>query len=337
MKSEKNGPALPDFSLLLPTDIAEAAEAVLGEAVDGSLVPYPSYINRVYGLRGSSGKRVIAKFYRPGRWSEAAIREEHAFIAECAAEGVPVVAPLADEEGETLSAISLEDESGLERHFFFALFPFIEGRGWEPETDQDWLALGNLIGAMHRVGVRSRPTERPFVHPELSARPALRRLVGHEFIHVAIREEFETVCEETLDRISPRFDSVAMLRLHGDLHRGNLLRGGDGGFRIIDLDDMAVGPAVQDLWLFLPGRLDDSRREAALLREGYLESGAFDPDELNLIEPLRFMRMVSYLDWQARQSADAGFERAFPEWGTKAFWIKELEDLYDQIRVMDEG
>jgi Ser/Thr protein kinase RdoA (MazF antagonist) len=338
---------LPDFSSLSPSLVAEAAEAVLDQPIDGTLVPYPSYVNRVYGLTTGDGRKIIAKFYRPGRWTEEAVREEHSFVSECAAAGIPVPKAIADRDGEGLSMVSVEDEEGQERTFLFALYPFISGRGWEAETDEDWIQLGRLIAAIHAVGRRRAAPTRTVIHPERSTRLALRRLLDGSFVHPDLRFDFEEACAETLDRINPLFENLAVHRLHGDLHRGNLLRcrwsgseadgNGFADMAIIDFDDMASGPAVQDLWLFLPGRLDESRRELGLILEGYEETLPFDRSQVNLIEPLRFMRMIGYLDWQARQRADAGFLRAFPDWGSRPFWIKEVEDLRDQARIVIEG
>ncbi len=339
--------SLSDFSLLSPDLIAESAEAVLGVAVDGTLVRYPSYVNRVYGLTAVDGRKVIAKFYRPGRWTEEAIREEHAFMAECSAAGLPVPRIIADGEGETLSASVAEEDSGAERVYFFALFPFVAGRGWEPEKDDDWIALGRLIAETHAVGRRRPASARPLVHPEKTD-AAARLLLDGGFVHPDLRSDFQEVCAATLERIAPLFRDIPAHRLHGDLHRGNLLRSpgigagtADSGtgladMALIDFDDMSTGPAVQDLWLFLPGRLEESRRELGLLLEGYEERLPFDRAQIELVEPLRFMRMVGYLAWQARQRGDAGFLEAFPEWGNRPFWIKEVEDLRDQERIVAE-
>jgi Ser/Thr protein kinase RdoA (MazF antagonist) len=325
---------LPDFSALSPSDVADAAEAVLDVRVEPVVVPYPSYINRVYGLADADGKRYIAKFYRPGRWPEAAIRQEHAFVLDCAAAGADVLCPIPDPDGDTLSAIALEDAAGAERVFYFAIYPFLRGRGWEPESDDDWLSLGRRIAVLHTVGAGRACPERPVFLPKSSAGTGLERLLNSGVVAADVRSEFADLCVATLQLIAPRFDGVPLGALHGDLHRGNAFATETGNPVFIDFDDMGTGPAVQDLWLFLPGRREDSRREFALLAEGYGEVRLFDPAEADLIEPLRFMRMLSYLDWQARQRFDAGFARSFPDWGTRPFWIKELEDFRDQARVI---
>jgi len=343
---DKTPEILPDFALLSPDFIADAAEAVLDELVDGTLVTYPSYVNRVYGLTDIKGNKFIAKFYRPGRWSEPALREEHAFITECSAAGIPIPLPIQDTEGETLNTICVENENGTEQDFYFALFPFIRGRGWEPESEESFLVMGRLMSALHTVGAKRISRFRQEIHPEKSTRPALRRLLDGELVHPDIRNEFEDVCTATLDMFTEKFRTLKQIRLHGDLHRGNALKADEDGEKsgnsidkvlqpiLIDFDDMSLGPAVQDLWLFLPGRVEDSKRELGLLIEGYDEIGSFDRSTIELIEPLRFMRMISYLDWQARQRFDANFQYSFPDWGNRAFWIKELEDLLDQKRVI---
>ena len=346
IQSDDKSETLPDFALLSPDYIADAADAVLNYPVDGTLVTYPSYVNRVYGLTDIKGTKFIAKFYRPGRWSEPALREEHAFIAECVSAGIPVPLPIKDTEGETLSTISVENENNKEQNFFFALFPYIRGRGWEPESDESFLAMGRLMAALHTVGARELSRFRAEIHPEKSTRPALRRLLDGELVHPDVRNEFDDVCTETLDTFTESFCSVKQIRLHGDLHRGNALKADKDAEKtgntleqdlqpiLIDFDDMSLGPAVQDLWLFLPGRIEDSTRELGLLIEGYDDISNFDRSTVELIEPLRFMRMISYLDWQARQRFDANFQHSFPDWGNRAFWIKELEDLLDQKRVI---
>ena len=338
---------MPDFALLSPDYIADAAEAVLDTPIDGTLVTYPSYVNRVYGITDIKGNKFIAKFYRPGRWSEEALREEHSFTAECVSAGIPVPLPIKDTKGETLSTMCVEYDDGAEQDFFFSLFPYIRGRGWEPESDESFLAMGRLIATLHTVGARKKSLARPEIHPEKSTRPALCRLLDGELIHPDIRKEFEDVCTTTLNTFTESFRQATQIRLHGDLHRGNALKADIDGEKngnsigpeglvpiLIDFDDMSLGPAVQDFWLFLPGRVEDSRRELGLLIEGYDEINTFDRSTIELIEPLRFMRMISYLDWQARQRLDANFLHSFPDWGSKAFWIKELEDLLDQKRVI---
>ncbi len=313
----------------------EGVEGVIETSLDGSIEPQRSYINRVYGLRDRGGRRWIAKFYRPGRWDEEAIRQEHRFVELCHGAQCPALPALVDGEGDSLSTLLVEDEDGNEYPFHFALYPFVGGPSWEPAGEGDWRTLGRIVAGMHGVAVEFRAPGRPRLHPEGSFSQAVVEL-SKGVIHPDVEREFLDLCESLIPTLADRFEGVPTHPIHGDFHRGNLLRGADGGPLIIDFDDMAVGPAVQDLWLLLPGRRDDAPRELASILEGYQEVRAFDPAYLDLIEPLRLMRMVSYLAWQARQRADAQFLRAFPDWGSRPFWIIELEDLRDQARVIGE-
>lgn len=329
--------SISPFAYLSPDDVLEAAEAVAGIHLTGAMAHYPSYVNRVYAVDDVDGGRWIAKFYRPGRWTEAAIREEHRFVGQCADAGLPVVAPVSDADGETLSALVIEGADGTELAIHYAVYPFLPERGWEPTADEDWLALGSLVAGLHEIGAREPAPNRSAIGPGGSVATAVRELTAKKVVHPEFAAEFDELCASTLEFARPLFEGRPTLRLHGDLHRGNILAGEDGRPRIIDFDDMATGPAVQDLWLFLPGRLDDSRREFSLLSEGYRELRPLEPSQGDLIEALRFMRMVSYLAWQARQRDDDQFLRVFPDWGSRAFWIKELEDLRDQARVVADG
>lgn len=323
------------------------------------LVPYPSYINRVYGIRNDEGVEYVVKFYRPDRWSEAAIAEEHRFLLDCVEAELPVVAPLADSGGETLQTLALsapgpegpKDPSGEaghslaavdapdpaagngERHFPFALFPKMGGRNFDPEADEDWRRLGALVGRLHQVAGKRSASFRAACTPDLT-QTFVFELLEADLVDSEVAGDFETICRDTIANIRPLFDGGRLQRLHGDLHRGNILDRPDTGLLLYDFDDMMVGPPVQDLWLLLPGRRSDSERELGLLLEAYEDFTPLERSSLALIEPLRFMRMVYFLAWRARQRNDYWFRSSFPDWGTKSFWLKEIEDLRDQARVI---
>jgi Ser/Thr protein kinase RdoA (MazF antagonist) len=298
------------------------------------LVPYPSYINRVYGIRSETGDEYLVKFYRPDRWEEDAIRDEHRFLLDCAEAELPVVAPIADEEGETLEILSVEAiDAGTDFIFPFALFAKMGGRNFDPEGDEDWRRIGALAGRLHQVAGRRSVSSRAVCNPDLTA-GFVTELLAADVVHPEARPEFESICSETLARIRPLFKGLVLGRVHGDLHRGNILDRPGTGLVLFDFDDMMIGPAVQDLWLLLPERADESRRELGLLLEAYEEFSPFDHSTLRLIEPLRFMRMVYFLAWRSRQRNDFWFHSSFPDWGTKAFWLKENEDLRDQARAL---
>ena len=324
------------FDLLAPETVAAAVEQGFGLSLDGTLDPYPSYINRVYGLRDQDGSSYVVKFYRPGRWSHEAVLDEHRFLLDCVRADLPVVAPLADAEGETLAELALSTGEG-EMEFLFALFPRRGGRSFDAESDEDWLRLGGVAARCHAVGRQREAPHRAVCRPrELTAR-FVEEILEAELVHPECRPEFEGVCREALETITPLFSGVPLQRVHGDCHRGNILDRPGEGLLIIDFDDMMNAPPVQDLWLLLPGKAADCRRELGLLLEGYEGFLGFDRATLALIEPLRFMRMVYFLAWRGRQRRDHWFARAFPDWGGKAFWIKETEDLREQLAVVRES
>ncbi len=320
---------LGTFDLLTPEAVLAAVEGAFPVALDGTIVTYPSYINRVYGLQTDEGEGLVAKFYRPGRWTDEAIAEEHQFLRSLADAEIPVVAPIADADGETLAELTVGD-SGSEAAFLFALFPKRGGRNFDPESDDDWLRLGGVVGRIHAVGgIEGAPSRLTCLPGRLTA-GAVEELIAAQVVHPDLRAEFEELAREIVELMIPAFQGSPLRRLHGDCHRGNILDRPGEGLLVIDFDDMMNGPAVQDLWLLLPGRADESRRELALLVEGYELFVAFDRESLRLIEPLRFMRMLYFLAWRARQRHDHWFKREFPDWGTKAFWIREIEDLREQ-------
>ncbi|TFG84290.1 MAG: serine/threonine protein kinase [Spirochaetales bacterium] len=326
-------PAAP-FDALDPGLVVESVEEAFGLRLDGYWFSYPSYVNRVYGLRDEDGLEYVVKFYRPGRWDEATIREEHRFIFQLAAAEVPVASPICDGEGESLQALVLEDDDGRETIYPFGLFPKRGGRTFDADNDGDWRRLGSLAGRIHAVGRLEAALSRPVFEPGVLDTYA-RELLDPGLVYPDCAHDFQDACAAASAILDPVLGGAQRMRIHGDFHRGNILDRGGEGLLVIDLDDMAMGPAVQDLWLLLPGHARECGRQFELILEGYEEFSDFNRAELSLIEPLRVLRMVRFLAWQARQRSDAGFSRAFPDWGSKSFWIKELEDLRDQLGELE--
>ena len=331
------------FDYLTPDLVIAAVEAFFPIRLDGMVTPYASYVNRVYGLRTDDGDEYVAKFYRPGRWNRESILEEHRFLSELSAADVPVVAPLGDDDGDTLFEVEAEVEGEFEGGedvtggtdepvYPFALFHKRGGRGFDAESDEDWMRLGSLVGRVHLVGEQADAPNRRVVDPDLWIRPFVTELVDDGVVHPDFSEEFQTLAMDGLDRITPLLNGVRRIRLHGDCHRGNILERGDEGLLLIDFDDMMTGPAVQDLWLLLPDHADECRREITMMLEGYEQFRPFDRRELQAIEGLRFMRMIHFLAWRARQRHDHWFARQFPDWGNRAFWLREVEDMKEQSR-----
>jgi Ser/Thr protein kinase RdoA (MazF antagonist) len=336
----------PSFDQLSPSLALSAVEEAYGLRTDGSFCAYPSYVNRVYGFKAGGGPwgevdgeandeaEYVAKFYRPGRWQFEAIREEHLFANELAAAEIPVVAPLADADGETLQELVIENED-QETSIAFTLYPKRGGRSFDADGPADLARMGALAGRMHLVGLRSPCRHRTVVGPGLLAMHASELLDGGvmdsdaQTAMAAVLEQAAVLVDSAFAATGPR-----NIRLHGDFHRGNVLDRPGEGLLAIDFDDMSYGPAMQDLWMLLPGTAADSRRELDAALEGYESFTPFDWTELSLIEPLRLLRMVHYLAWQTRQHADPGFRTHFPGWGSRGFWQQEMDDLRMQMDRM---
>lgn len=275
------------FDLLTPFVAVEAIESVIDIPVEGALTNFTSYVNRVYGFAGSDGFHYIAKFYRPGRWSREAIVEEHRLVAECEACELPVVSPLPSIRGDTLHSIKVRDHS-IEQEFYFAVYPRKGGRNFDTDRDQDWVRIGSLVGRMHAAFSGSDSSHRLVWTPELSTKRFSDELLRADVVHHSVSDEFFELVAHSIELCSPLFDGVTLQPLHGDFHRGNILDRIDEGLVIIDFDDLMIGPPVQDLWLLLPGRIADSRRELSLLVEGYEQFQSFDWRTVSLIEPLSY-------------------------------------------------
>ena len=316
-----------DFSSLTPDRVLDAVEQATCNRCTGVIRPLPSYINRVYDVELDSNEHVVAKFYRPGRWKREALLDEHAFVRACADDEIPVIAPLPFADGATLG-----DVDGIA----FVLFPRRGGRPIEPADPGDalWGRLGALLARIHRVGERASAPARLTLHPMITTTADLDYLLDNGFLDARETKRLETFGMALLEAIEPLFQGVETIRLHGDCQHTNVLERPDTGVFLIDFDDMMNGPPVQDLWMLLPGRPDDARVELEQLLEGYETFRAFDRRTLELIEPLRAMRMTYYLAWCARQARDAAFLQNHPDWGSRAFWAKELAELEAQLRVV---
>lgn len=313
-----------DFSALTPDKVLDVVEGATRQRCTGVIRPLPSYINRVYMVELDSGEHVVAKFYRPGRWQRDAILDEHAFVRACAEEEIPVIAPLLFADGGTLG-----DADGIA----FALFPRRGGRPIEPADPGDalWGRLGALLARVHRVGERAPAPARLTLHPLTATTADLDYLLDNGFLDDRETARLEAFGCSLLDAIVPLFEGAETIRLHGDCQHTNILERPDTGVFLIDFDDMMNGPPVQDVWMLLPGRPAESREELEQLIEGYETFRAFDRRSVRLIEPLRAMRMTYYLAWCARQAGDAAFLQNHPDWGTRAFWAKELTELETQL------
>lgn len=316
-----------DFGNLVPDVMLDAVEQGLGQRMTAIASPLPSYINRVYEVETTLGERLIAKFYRPGRWSREALEDEHSFVLDCAEDEIPVVPPMKLANGDTLF-----DADGIQ----LAIFPKRAGRQLEISSVKDWVRVGRLLGRVHVVGSRSDASARMNLHPERSTVKHVDMLLDGGFVTPERVRAFDDVTSEILDLIYEQFDDVEFIRIHGDCHCCNLLKRPDVGIMMIDFDDMMVGPPVQDMWLLLPDRTELCREELNLLLRGYEQFREFDDHTIRLIEPLRAMRIIYFLAWCSQQFDDYKFQTMYPDWGSDAFWQKEIADLSAQCDVIRE-
>ncbi|MDR5737048.1 MULTISPECIES: serine/threonine protein kinase [unclassified Caballeronia] len=322
----------PPFAGLTPERVLDAVDGLLmpaGARTDGRLLPLNSYENRVYQVGVEDGPPVIAKFYRPQRWSNEAILEEHAFVASLVAHEIPAV-PARVFEGTTLHEFD---------GFRFSVFERRGGRA--PDLDRrdtlEW--LGRFIGRIHAVGGMAPYRERPTLDIQTFGYEPREFLLAHRFVPDDVREAYERVVSLALEGVAQCFEragDIGQLRMHGDCHPSNVLWT-DAGPHFVDFDDSRMGPAIQDLWLLLPaGRAEASRALADLLA-GYEDFREFDQRELHLIEALRTLRLIHYSAWLARRWDDPAFPAAFPWFNTQRYWEDRILELREQVGAMQEG
>jgi Ser/Thr protein kinase RdoA (MazF antagonist) len=315
------------FAGLTPDRTLDAL-ASIGLRPDGRLLSLNSYENRVYQAWMEEGPPLVAKFYRPARWSDAQILEEHAFARELADREIPVVAPLA------VTDATLHAYEG----FRFTVFPRRGGRA--PELDDaatlEW--IGRFVGRIHAVGAMRAFRGRPALDVESFGVEPRAWLLASSFIPADLAEAWSSATALALEgarRSYERAGGVKHIRLHGDCHGGNVLWT-DAGPHFVDFDDCRSGPAVQDLWMLLSGDRASMTGQLAAALKGYEDFCAFDRRELALIEALRTLRLIHYSAWIARRWEDPAFPAAFPWFGTQRYWQDRILELREQIAAMEE-
>ena len=337
----------PPYDGLDPAVVLDALDAV-GLRGDGRMLQLNSYENRVFQAHLEDGRSVVAKFYRPGRWTDAQILEEHAFTAELAADECPVVAPwpLAIEPDPRLparlcggavgGASTLVEVATASGPFRFTVCERRAGRAPELEDPETLAWLGRFIGRMHVVGAR-----RDFVHRRTLTVAAFGDeprdwLLQHGDIGPDVLPLWQGAADRALDAARAAFERVGptpTLRLHGDCHGGNVLWTAAGP-HFVDLDDALTGPAVQDLWLLLPGDPEAARQQRNALLSGYEQFVEFDDRQLGLVEALRTVRMIHHSAWLARRWDDPAFKAGFPWFGQTSYWAQQATELNEQTTLM---
>jgi Ser/Thr protein kinase RdoA (MazF antagonist) len=319
----------PNFSNLTPDAMLNALESI-GLRCDGRMLALNSYENRVYQIGIDDSAPLVAKFYRPARWTDEAILEEHAFVQELVEREIPVVPAL------TLNGHTLHHFDG----FRFSVFAKHGGRAPELENRDTLEWMGRFLGRIHAVGALRPFTHRPALTPITFGVEPFLWLLEHNFIPADLLAAWRSVVEQALDGVRHCYDragkEIKFLRLHGDCHAGNVLWTDDGP-HFVDFDDSRMGPAVQDLWMLLSGERSDMVRQLGDVLAGYEDFCDFDARELHLIEALRTLRLIHYSAWLAQRWDDPAFKQAFPWFNTQRYWQDRILELREQIALMDEA
>jgi Ser/Thr protein kinase RdoA (MazF antagonist) len=315
------------FQQLTPDFVMDAVESQ-GFRCDCRNLTLNSYENRVYQVGIEDSTPLIAKFYRPNRWTDQQIIEEHELSIELAGHELPVVAPLRNPNGESL----------FQHHGFrFALYPRQGGHAPEFDNLDNLLILGRMLGRMHRIGAVQRFAERPTLDSQSFGHASVA-LIGEQFIPSEYRESYTILTSQLLEKIEQALSDagqVRLIRTHGDCHSGNILWR-DNAPHFVDFDDSRMAPAVQDLWMMLSGERPRKLVQLDALLEGYQEFNSFDPAELRLIEPLRTLRMLHYSAWLASRWDDPAFPIAFPWFNSMHYWGEHVLELREQLAALDE-
>ena len=333
------------FAGLDPDTVLDALDGV-GLRGDGRLIQLNSYENRVFQVFLEDGRVVVAKFYRPRRWSDAQICEEHAFVNELAANEIPVAQVWSLEIDSTsrhagrIAAIGptlaqLDTAHGAYR---FSVSARLAGRAPELEDDSTLAWIGRFVGRMHAVGAVKPFASRQALNPKTFGHDHRDWLLGQNIIPPDAETGWRRVTDEAMGAIADSFNqggSLRSLRLHGDCHLGNVLWSVDGP-HFVDLDDAVMGPATQDLWMLLSGDRSTMTRQLSAVLEGYESFMDFDWRELRLIEPLRTLRMIHHSAWIARRWSDPAFPIAFPWFESPKYWAEQTSRLQQQLEAMAE-
>ncbi|RRJ83162.1 serine/threonine protein kinase [Aestuariirhabdus litorea] len=321
-------PASQPYYNLTPDTVIDAVESI-GYLSDARVLALNSYENRVYQVGIEEQNPLIAKFYRPNRWSDVQIAEEHRFLFELEALGLPVVPPMALEDGTSLHRFN---------NFRFSLFRRQGGHAPELDNLDHLLVLGRMMGRIHQCGASAPFQQRPRVDIKSYGEESVAFLLASELIPEGLRVAYRSLCEDLLAQVRRIWAEVGEqppLRLHGDCHIGNILWR-DEAPHFVDFDDCRNGPAIQDLWMFLSGDRNQQQLQCSELVEGYNEFNDFPAIQLRLIEPLRTLRLLHYNAWLGRRWSDPAFPHSFPWFNTERYWAEHILELREQLAMLQE-
>lgn len=320
-----------DFAALTPELIIDSVESLNLES-DARIFPLNSYENRVYqiGLEEGSayGQKIIGKYYRPNRWSNEQIQEEHDFTRELAELEIPVVAPLQFQQQSLLNYAN----------FRFALYPQKGGRTAELDNAEHLEWIGRFLGRIHLAGASQSFNTRPQISVQSFAIDSAEFLLTNHFIPDYLLDAYQTLSADLIQLLKQRFDTDTSpsIRLHGDCHSGNILWT-DKGPHFVDFDDCRSGPAIQDIWMLLCGDRIEQQQQLNHVLDGYFEFAELAPAELRLVEPLRTLRLMHYASWLAKRWQDPSFPMNFPWFNTPNYWEQHILELREQLSLLQDS
>lgn len=318
------------FYSLTPDRVLEAVERA-DLKTTGVCYALNSLENRVYEVELEDRSRVVGKFYRPGRWPDETILDEHRLLLALQKEEIPVCAPIVF--GESPSTLH-HTEEGIR----FTLFPRTGGRSPDEILRDDYEQLGRLLARIHNISAAIDLKHRPTLSPQYYGRDNLELILERCQMPAGLAGRYRHAVERFIDiaeeEFKARLSGIKQFVTHADCHRANLLRGNDGFF-FLDFDDSAIAPAVQDVWLLLPSRVKDCPSELESFLSGYEAFREFDPRQLGLIEVLRGLRYIRYAGWIASRMEDPAFKKAFPEFGSESYWEGQMLDILEQVELIE--
>lgn len=314
------------FFRISPDRVLEAVEAE-GFETTGHCMALNALENRVYDVRLENADPVVIKFYRPGRWGLESILDEHRMLFALRDAEIPVCAPLVFGDGNTVHEI--ED-------IFYAIWPRTGGRSPDELSGAEVDVLGRLLARIHNTGAATRIEHRPVLDAESYPLASLALIEDRGFLPSSCAAAYRNVVEEIVDVFNERSIGIDRIPIHGDCHRGNLLRNGDG-WSFLDFDDMVIGPPVHDVWMLIPGRDLHAHQQRERLVAAYEQFRPFDARSIELIEPLRAFRFIFYAGWIAKRWDDPAFPDAFPHFGSEQYWQDETADLEEQLDLIVSG
>ena len=316
---------LHPFESLTPSFILDAVDNI-GFSSDGRVTILNSYENRVYQIGIEDRDPVIAKFYRPQRWSNQQILEEHQFCYELEESELPVVCPLKNEDGESLFEFG---------EFRFSLYPRKGGRAPELDNYDNLQVLGRFLGRIHQVGATNPFKYRPSIDSQTYGHESVK-YICENFMPNELLNAYETLTSDILKLIDSTLDDeneLLFIRTHGDCHIGNMLWRNDLP-HFIDFDDSRMAPAIQDIWMLLSGDRSEQQAQMIEILEGYNEFADFNINELRMIEILRTLRMIFFAAWIARRWDDPAFPLGFPWFNTPRYWEEHILSLREQLYLL---